>query len=138
MAKKHKRQIDLRVGTAILVFILIILGAKNSSLFRSISDKVNPRTVNPTMDIMPPQELNTDQAAYVKLARIDLAAKLNISLEEVKVVKVKAKRWNDASLGCPQKGKIYVQSITEGFEIELSAGGENYIYNGGLNRVVTC
>lgn len=130
MAKKRKKQTNFRIIVLpILVFIFVILiafAAKKSKL------------PGPTSEIMPPGSLNTDQTAYVKLAKTDLAAKLNKTIEEVKVKSVRVKEWNDSSLGCPKRGQLYIQSITSGYLIELAVGSKTYIYHGGLNRVVTC
>lgn len=124
----------------ILVFVIFnIFGTR--SLLENIFSKLIPTpTPTPTkiVNVSPPAELTTNQAYYVKQAVSALAEKLKAKNEDVKVVSVKAKQWNDSSLGCPQKGYLYIQSITDGYIIELSVSGKIYYYNAGLNRVVSC
>ncbi len=116
-------------GWIILAVVLLIAGFY----------KLRPASVPiQNINISPAAGLETDQSDYTKLAIEALTAKLKIKKEDISVQKVQATQWNDSSLGCPQKGKLYIQSITTGFVIELSAQGKKYIYNGGLNRVVSC
>lgn len=128
------------VLVAIGIFIVFnILGTR--SLIIKIWHKFIPTpTPTPTkvINITPSVELNTDQANYVKLAIEALTVKLRQKKENIEVVTVTKKEWGDSSLGCPGKGKLYLQVITQGYEIVLQYKGNKYIYNGGLNRVVSC
>lgn len=152
MAQKHKKAIkengltwddNARWGIVLVivaVFIIFnIFGTR--SLILKAWNKLRP-TPTPTprqnIEISPAEGLSTDQANYVKLAIDTLSAKLRIKKEDISVVSVKDTQWNDSSLGCPEKGKLYIQAITPGYLIRLSAAGENYSYHGGLNRVVSC
>lgn len=145
--KKKEKDIKLNTNTKWIIILVVItvfvifnvLGTR--SLLKSVLSKLRPTpTPTPTkiVNISPPEGLNRDQAVYVKQAVEVLAAKLKIKTEDIKVVSVKAKQWNDSSLGCPQKGYMYIQSITEGYIIELLYQGKSYYYNAGLNRVVSC
>lgn len=58
----------------------------------------------------------------------DLAGRLGVSPEKVEVLAVKKVRWKDRSLGCPEKGAVYLQVITPGFRIILKARGREYDY----------
>lgn len=152
MAKKHKterkgKNIRLNNNTkwviilvVILVFVIFnVFGTR--SMLQNIFYKLKPTpTPTPTkvVNVSPPSELTTDQTYYVNQAISALAEKLKVKTENVKVVSVKAKQWNDSSLGCPQRGYLYIQSITDGYIIELSVFGKIYYYNAGLNRVVSC
>lgn len=152
MAKKHKNikkenklewNDNMRWGIALIVifiFILFnILGTR--SLILKAWNKLRPTptpTPSPKVNISPAEGLSTDQANYVKLAIDTLSSKLKIKKDNIVVISVKDYQWNDSSLGCPQKGKLYIQAITPGYLIELSVAGKNYIYHGGLNRVVSC
>lgn len=152
MAKEHKASrkkgstklhANVKWGliiAVVLVFVVFnIFGTK--TLLKDILSKLRP-TPTPILpkiiNISPPAELNTDQVYYVKLAVEALSARLDMKSEDIKIVSVKEKQWSDSSLGCPQKGVLYIQSITPGYVIELSAKGRTYFYNGGLNRVVSC
>lgn len=149
--KKHKAKKEnqwelnknARWGIALAVAVLFIafniLGTR--SLIIKTWNKLLPTpTSTPlsSINISPAAGLTTDQAIYVKQAVEALAFKLKIKKEDIKVISVKEKEWNDSSLGCPEKGKLYIQSITSGYLIELSARSKTYIYHGGLNRVVSC
>jgi hypothetical protein len=73
-----------------------------------------------------------------RLARHDLAAKLAVEERKIATKSVKPTTWPDASLGCPEAGKMYAQMETPGFVIELAAGGKTYRYHADHKRVVTC
>jgi len=152
MVKKHKaekenslkRTDDAKWGillVVILVFIIFNVLGVRSLVTQYIWNKFRPTptsTPKQIINISPAAGLDTDQASYVKRAVENLAARLNLKKEDIELISVKQKEWGDSSLGCPQKGKLYIQSITSGYEITLSAKGKKYIYNGGLNRVVSC
>jgi predicted small lipoprotein YifL len=76
-------------------------------------------------EVKPPPE--AEEA--VRLAREDLAERLSLVSEEIRLVSVKAMEWSDASLGCPQPGMMYAQVITPGFLVVLEAGGQQYEYH---------
>jgi hypothetical protein len=72
------------------------------------------------------------------LARTDLAKRLGIEERAIKKVSVQAKTWPDASLGCPKPDEMYAQVETEGYLIELEAGGKKYAYHSDRKRAVPC
>jgi hypothetical protein len=75
----------------------------------------------------------------VRLARENLAQKLGLSPEAIRLVSVEAVEWRDTSLGCPQPGMMYAQVITPGFRVVLEAGGKGYNYHTDTGRfVVLC
>lgn len=55
-----------------------------------------------------------------------LAEDLNVDSEQVDVVSVESVMWNDASLGCPEPGKMYAQVVTPGYRIVLEVDGTTY------------
>lgn len=151
MAKKHKtKEVNiLRLGqkyrwgiilAVVILFISFNIFGTRSFIIGSLS-KLRP-TPTPTpsqnINISPAFGLSSDQANYTKLAIDELTRKLNVKKESIKVVRVKETTWNDSSLGCPEKNRLYIQTITQGFIVELSLGSKTYIYNGGLNKVVSC
>lgn len=151
MGKKHKVKKEKKfevndnvkwgiVLVVIGIFVMFnIFGTK--SLVVNMWHKLIPTpTPTPTKTVImtPAIELNTDQANYVKLAIEALTVKLAQKKENIEVVTVTKKEWGDSSLGCPEKGKLYLQVITQGFEIVLQYKEKQYTYNGGLNRVVSC
>lgn len=61
-------------------------------------------------------------------AKRDLAERLGIGEDEVRVASVAEKDFPDMSLGAPAGGEMSAQMISSGWEIVLSAGGKDYEY----------
>ena len=75
----------------------------------------------------------------VALASEKLAGRLDVSVDEITLVRVQPVEWRDASLGCPKPGVDYIQVLTPGYVIKLEAGGSVYEYHtNDAQRVVTC
>lgn len=75
----------------------------------------------------------------VQLAVKELAARLSINTSDIRVKSVEAVDWPDASLGCPQPGIMYIQVITSGYKVTLSAGGKDYaVHTDSRQRAVYC
>ena len=72
----------------------------------------------------------------VQLAREDLAQRLSLALESIRLVSTEPVEWRDASLGCPQPGMVYAQVITPGFRVVLEAKGKLYEYHADTGRLV--
>lgn len=47
------------------------------------------------------------------------------------VVSAETVTWNDGSLGCPQPGQSYTQSLVEGMRVIVRAGDADYDYRFG-------
>ncbi len=77
--------------------------------------------------------------AVVRLAQEDLAQRLGLTPEAIRLVSAEAVEWPDTSLGCPRPGMMYAQVITPGFLVVLEAGGRTYEYHTDTGRfVVLC
>ena len=73
----------------------------------------------------------------VARAKRDLAKELGIDEKQITVRSVEEATWEDASLGVDQQGGFFAQVITDGYIINLEAGGRSYRYHSDLdNRVV--
>jgi hypothetical protein len=72
----------------------------------------------------------------VDTAKNDLAKRLNISIEQVHVVKIEKVDWPDTSLGYREEGMMYAQVITPGFRIILKAGDISYEYHSDYKRII--
>jgi len=72
----------------------------------------------------------------VELAKADLAQRLGVGLDEIKVRSVEEAVFSDASLGVPEPGKVYAQVITPGYIIELTVAGQAYRYHASDEWVV--
>ncbi len=64
----------------------------------------------------------------VARSRADLAARLGLALEEVRLVAVADVRWPDACLGLRQSGLYCAHVATRGYQVILSAGNVEYEY----------
>jgi hypothetical protein len=74
----------------------------------------------------------------LEAAKADLTQRLSIAADQITVVKVEAVQWRDGSLGCPRPGMNYTQAIVPGYQIILSAGGQEYDYHANQERVFLC
>jgi hypothetical protein len=63
---------------------------------------------------------NLPPPAVVAIA--DMAAHLNIQAEQVTVVGLEEVTWPDASLGCPEPGKMYAQVLVPGYRVTRPSG----------------
>jgi subtilase family serine protease len=86
----------------------------------------------------PTVKVPSDAEKVVLLAKEDLAGRLGISTEEIRVEKVEKVEWPDASLGCPKPGMVYAQVITPGYKLVLFAKGRSYEYHTSMRHVVLC
>lgn len=70
----------------------------------------------------------------------DLASRLNVAPDEVRVVEFQAVEWRDSSLGCPGPGRMYLQVITPGYRVVVEGPEAAYEYHTDRSgdRVVLC
>lgn len=68
-------------------------------------------------------------AAMVDQARTDLADRVGVAPGEIGLTAVESVMWPDSSLGCPRPGFSYLQVLTEGVKIRLTAAGVDYEYH---------
>jgi len=64
-------------------------------------------------------------------AREDLAQRLSVEVDRIRVLEVRNVTWPDAGLGCPQPGMMYAQGLHEGLLIRLGVGKKMYFYHSG-------
>ncbi len=73
------------------------------------------------------------------LVKEDLAKKLSISVEQIKVLNTEQAAWPDAGLGCPQPDGVNNQGLVLGYRVILETSGQSYEYHTDLNQsVVLC
>jgi hypothetical protein len=72
------------------------------------------------------------------LARSDLASRLKVEVQDVKVNRLRPATWPSTSLGCPEAGRSYDPVETRGFVIELVHAGKTYRYHSDKLRAVFC
>lgn len=86
-------------------------------------------TQNETTTTMP--TFDPQQLPIVEEAKIDLAQRLGVDPEELEVVSAEATTWPDGSIGCPEPGMSYTQSLVEGSKVLLGHDGRVYDYHAG-------
>jgi hypothetical protein len=86
----------------------------------------------------PSQETGTEQERAVATAVQALSDRLKVAADEIQVVSVESVQFRDSSLGCPEKGKMYLQVITPGYQVLLRVEGETYDYRVSEQRAVLC
>jgi hypothetical protein len=78
-----------------------------------------------------PVAVQGDPLAYkiVGRATLDLAARLSVDAKDIQLIGVNAVTWPDASLGCPEPGKVYPAVLSPGYQIVLEYAGERHAYH---------
>jgi len=66
----------------------------------------------------------------VEAAKKDLAKRLKVTPDDIKVSATSDADFPDMSLGAAEKGEMSAQMISSGWKINLDANGENYEYRG--------
>ena len=115
----------------------------DSSAARSRRAEVNELKEATMMPVPTPEATDPppppEAEQVVRLAVEDLAKRLDLSPDEIRLSSVEAVNWPNASLGCPQPGMMYVQVITPGYRIVLEAEGETYAYHTDTgDHIVLC
>lgn len=54
--------------------------------------------------------------------------------DEVALVSSRSVTWNDGSLGCPQPGTSYTQSLVDGMQVIVSVAGKQFDYRFGRSE----
>ena len=79
-----------------------------------------------------------EKAAAVTRATDHLVKKLAIRAEDVTVESATPTTWPDASLGCPEKDRMYAQVLTSGYEVVLKVSGKTHEVHVAGSRAVIC
>jgi len=78
-----------------------------------------------------PNPLDSSENKLLVYAKEDLARRLGIPLDQIKLVSMEQVTWRDGSLGCPQPGMQYTQALVNGTLIILSVDDQLYQYHSG-------
>jgi len=128
-------------GTILLLLGLMFVAAACSGPGADTpgAEPAQPLEPSPLSPALHPHSANRAQDAAER-ARDDLASRLDLDSAEISVVSVEAVDWPDASLGCPEPGRLYAQVITPGYRILLEARGQRYEYRADseATQVVRC
>jgi hypothetical protein len=76
---------------------------------------------------------NSIKKRMVMRAKKDLAHRLSVESDQINLLEVRPVTWPDASLGCPQPGKVYTELPQDGLLIRLEVAGRMYFYHSGEN-----
>ena len=71
----------------------------------------------------------------VERARQDLAARLHVTKDEIKLQGVEDADFSDMALGAPVGNEMSGQMITPGWRIRLSADGKSFEYRANKHQV---
>ncbi|MBN1429378.1 MAG: hypothetical protein JXB07_13475 [Anaerolineae bacterium] len=88
----------------------------------------NPPTPDFVQPTLPPQSGEIPQGMLDKMID-DLAARLSIDRQNVRVLSAESVIWNDGSLGCPKPGEFYTQATVPGYRAILDVDGLHYNYH---------
>lgn len=93
----------------------------------------NPTEPLPSSATRAPATRNLAQSPAQQAVQ-DLAARLQIDVDQIEVVRSVEVNWPDGSLGCPQPGMRYTQVVVNGTFVELRVGDQVYNYHSGAAR----
>ncbi|HEY4190196.1 MAG TPA: hypothetical protein VGM28_07230 [Candidatus Limnocylindrales bacterium] len=74
--------------------------------------------------------------AILNAAIADAAAASGVDAATITVVSAQPNVWNDGSLGCPEPGVLYTQSLVPGYEIVLLVDGKQKTYHASESGTV--
>lgn len=78
-----------------------------------------------------PTPANPGVQNLIAKAIADLAQRLSIPVDQIKLMEAREVVWPDASMGCPQPDMVYAQVPVDGLLIRLGVGKEMYLYHSG-------
>jgi hypothetical protein len=99
-------------------------GAEPSTSIRPAPSIAFPATVPPK----PTTVTGEVPDAVMAAVQADLSTRTGKDATTATVVTAEAVEWPDGSLGCPQKGVMYIQQITPGYQVVLELDGTTYDY----------
>lgn len=75
----------------------------------------------------------------IEKAKADLAQRLSVPVSQIDTLEAKQVFWPDESLGCPQPGATYAQTVIPGYLILLQSNGDEFEYHANIHhRVFYC
>ena len=86
----------------------------------------------------PPPDPEKRRKSAIERAKAYLCKTAKIEAGEIVVESATPATWPDASLGCPEKDRMYAQVVTEGYKVILRAGESTHELHVSPKRVVLC
>lgn len=71
-------------------------------------------------------------------ARQDLATRLGVPVEDIRLVSAESRSWEDSSLGCPVEDESYLPGNVTGYVLTLAHRGQSFTYHTDLSRTIPC
>jgi hypothetical protein len=84
------------------------------------------------------EEMSGERERAVEAAIAALVDKTGVSDDQIELVSVESVQFRDSSLGCPQRGMMYLQVITPGYRVILSLEDQVYDYRVAGKWAVLC
>ena len=107
---------------------------KPSSSENPSGNSASPINTPDFSEITPPP---ADANPFVKLAKVDLANRLTISVDQIHFLKITDIDWQDITQGCNSTpGQVLKKGAVTGYRIWLEANGKNYLYHVGLDNTI--
>jgi hypothetical protein len=106
--------------------VVLVLAMVGCSQAQDVAQQEDPTTMS---DAIPGAE-----SELVRIATEDLAARLDISPDQIKLTRFDEVTWPDGSIGCPRKDMRYTQALVNGSLIVLRVDGVDYQYHSGGSR----
>jgi hypothetical protein len=111
-------------GHALLTFIAVMIIGCSAEDPGTQSERSGESQTAPQLT---PDQTDTKDLADAALA--DLATRLGLDRQSLKVASVRSVTWANGSLGCPEPGTSYTQALVPGFHVVLSDGAGQYHYH---------
>ncbi|AXH96358.1 hypothetical protein [Ornithinimicrobium avium] len=92
-----------------------------------------PSTGQPDLPTGPVPQAVLDRPD-VQAAVADYAKRMDVAVDDVKVVGFAEVTWSDGSLGCPQPGMMYTQALVPGYQLVLRAAGRTASYHAAKDK----
>jgi len=116
------------------VLILIGLAAcqsNDSQVSPDISLNTEAPAANQEHSIV---EVKMNLNQQLSISKQDLADRLGIELDSIKIITARQLTWRSGALGCPKPGMNYTQALVPGVLILLEADGKTYGYHAQKNQ----
>jgi predicted small lipoprotein YifL len=132
----------MRMRTALLVLAVTAVtacgadGSEPPSAEQTTTVSTAPATTESETS-MPTND--QDQLPIVAPAIDDLARRVGATPEDIEIVSAEEVTWPDGSLGCPEPGMSYTQSLVDGSKVVLRYDDRVFVYHaGGDNKPFLC
>lgn len=97
-----------------------------------------PADIAPTPAATPSAADDPVALSLVGIARRQIAARLDIAEQRVRLVEVAPVVWTDSALNCPLPDQVVTPVEVDGYRIVLEAGEREYLFHADVDRVIAC